>query len=192
VIEQFEDTFDSYAIFNSINRIRWLSIKNGIITSNRIPYFGFLNKLQKLHLRNITSVHSEIFGFVPYLKSLEIVECSLIKDYIDLANKGHLHKITLHKTEVDFQPDKFCFGNLLLRTLSGGITALPRNVFKYCSQLKNLILSSNKITFVDNYFEEFYNSNLQLLDLSNNRIYYLNLRFAYPYSIHSTISMLVQ
>ncbi|KAI0978427.1 hypothetical protein GJ496_007831 [Pomphorhynchus laevis] len=121
-----------------------LSIRNGMITYNRIPHFRFLSKLQ-------------IF---------KIIECSLINDSIDLSNKGHLHEIILHKTAVNFQPEKFCSGNILLKTLnisSGGITKLPRTLFKHCSQLTNLILSSNEIRQIDSYFGGFYNYNLQLL-----------------------------
>ncbi|KAI0978426.1 hypothetical protein GJ496_007831 [Pomphorhynchus laevis] len=143
-----------------------LSIRNGMITYNRIPHFRFLSKLQILHLQNITSVHSDIFGFVPYLQRIKIIECSLINDSIDLSNKGHLHEIILHKTAVNFQPEKFCSGNILLKTLnisSGGITKLPRTLFKHCSQLTNLILSSNEIRQIDSYFGGFYNYNLQLL-----------------------------
>ncbi|KAI0978435.1 hypothetical protein GJ496_007839 [Pomphorhynchus laevis] len=187
-----------------------------MITYNRIPHFRFLSKLQILHLQNITSVHSDIFGFVPYLQRIKIVECSLINDFIDLSNKGHLHKIILHKTAVNFQPEKFCSGNILLKTLnisSGGITKLPRTLFKHCSQLTNLILSSNEIRQIDSYFGGFYNYNLQLLDLSNNfistvdlkfvekcillhkidlsnnRIYHLNLRFSYLFGTSISISM---
>ncbi|KAI0986048.1 hypothetical protein GJ496_008467 [Pomphorhynchus laevis] len=180
VIEQYGETFDDYPIFVSFVRMRWLSIKNGNITYDKISHFRFLNKLQILHLQNITSVHSDIFGFVPYLQRIKIVECSLINDSIDLSNKGHLHKIILHKTAVNFQPEKFCCGNVLLKTLnisSGGITNLPRTLFKHCSQLTNLILSSNEIRQVDNQFGEFYNYNLQLLDLSNNFISTVNLNF---------------
>ncbi|KAI0980322.1 hypothetical protein GJ496_001576 [Pomphorhynchus laevis] len=160
--------------------IRWISIKNGMITYNRIPHFRFLSKLQILHLQNITSVHSDIFGFVPYLQRIKIIECSLINDSIDLSNKGHLHEIILHKTAVNFQPEKFCSGNILLKTLnisSGGIKNLPSTLFKHCSQLTNLILSYNEIRQVDNQFEGFYNNNLQLLDLSNNFISTVDLKF---------------
>ncbi|KAI0984643.1 hypothetical protein GJ496_001629 [Pomphorhynchus laevis] len=151
-----------------------------MITNNRIPHFRFLNKLQILHLQNITSVHSDIFGFVPYLQRIKIIECSLINDSIDLSNKGHLHEIILHKTAVNFQPEKFCSDNILLETVnisSGGITNLPRTLFKHCSQLTNLILSSNEIREVDSYFDKLYNVNLQLLDLSNNFISTVDLNF---------------
>ncbi|KAI0978431.1 hypothetical protein GJ496_007835 [Pomphorhynchus laevis] len=158
VIEQYEERFDGYPIFIFLVHIRLLSIRNGMITYNRIPHFRFLRKLQ-------------IF---------KIVECSLINDFIDLSNKGHLNKIILHKTAVNFQPEKFCSGNILLKTLnisSGGIKNLPSTLFKHCSQLTNLILSSNEIREVDSQFEEFYNNNLQLLDLSNNFISTVDLKF---------------
>ncbi|KAI0978439.1 hypothetical protein GJ496_007843 [Pomphorhynchus laevis] len=181
VIEQYDETFQDYPIFVSMISIRWISIKNGMITYDRIPNFRFLNKLRILHLQNITSVHSDIFDFVPYLQRIKIIECSLINDSIDLSNKAHLQEIILHKTAVNFQPEKFCSGNILLKTLnisSGGITNLPRTLFKHCSQLTNLILSSNEIREVDSQFEEFYNNNLQLLDLSNNFIFAIDLNFA--------------
>ncbi|KAI0983848.1 hypothetical protein GJ496_001378 [Pomphorhynchus laevis] len=181
VIEQYEETSKGYHIFFSLIRIRWISIKNGMITNNRIIHFRFLNKLQILHLQNITSVYSDIFGFVPYLQRIKIIECSLINDSIDLSNKGHLHEIILHKTAVNFQPEKFCSGNILLETLNisaGGIRNLPSTLFKHCSQLTSLILSYNEIRQVDNQFEEFYNNNLQLLDLSNNFIFAIDLNFA--------------
>ncbi|KAI0984647.1 hypothetical protein GJ496_001633 [Pomphorhynchus laevis] len=147
-----------------------------------------------------------------YLSSLIVTY--LIKSYIQVLLYFNIR--ILHKTAVNFQPEKFCSDNILLETLNisaGGITKLPRTLFKHCSRLINLILSSNEIRQIDSYFDEFYNFNLQLLDisnnfistvdlnfvakcihlrkldLSNNLIYYLNLGFSYSFSPNIAISI---